>query len=357
MLLRGKETLLWLFVMPVLFFYFLGTVTSRMAGGPSDVPDAIDIERGDDAGFLADRLAVRLEARGFRVAEAGEQASRRLVLPPRFTASVLAGEPVSLELVNEGDGLGREFDRVRVGRAVFGLFAETVAVEEPTAASLAALDELPMTLSVRVESAGPRRHIPSGFEQVVPGIMVMFTLLVLLSSGAAQLVVEREQGLLRRLASTPIPRGSVVLGKWAGRLALGLVQIAFAMLAGSVLFGMDWGPSLPAVLGVMLCWGSLCASLGLCLGVLARTPGQAAGIGVGATNLLAALGGCWWPLEITPGWMQALALAVPTAWAMDALHKLVSFGDPASSVAPHAMAMLLASLLFGALAARRFRFV
>ena len=44
----------------------------------------------------------------------------------------------------------------------------------------------------------------------------MFTLLVLLSSGAAQLVVEREQGLLRRLASTPIPRGSVVLGKWAG---------------------------------------------------------------------------------------------------------------------------------------------
>ncbi len=357
MLLQGKETLLWLFVMPVLFFYFIGTITSRMGVAPTDVPDAIEVERGDEAGFLADRLEIRLAARGFRLAEAGEKVSRRLVLPPRFTASVLAGEPVSLELVDESEGLGREFDDLRVGRAVFGLLAETVVVEEPTAASLSALDELPRTLSVRVESAGRRRHIPTGFEQAVPGIMVMFTLLVLLSSGAAQLVVERDRGLLRRLASTPIPRGSVVLGKWAGRLALGLVQIAFAMLAGSLLFGMDWGPSLPAVLALMLCWGSLCASLGLYLGVLARTPGQAGGIGAGATNLLAALGGCWWPIEITPDWMQKLAAWVPTGWAMDALHKLVSFGEPASSVAPHATALLLASLLFGALAARRFRFV
>ena len=219
MLLRGKETLLWLFVMPILFFYFIGTVTSRMGGAPSDVPDVIDVERGDEAGFLADRLEVRLEARGFRLAEAGEKVSRRLVLPPRFTASVLAGEPVSLELVNESEGLGREFDELRVGRAVYGLLAETVAAREPTVASLAALDEISRTLSVSVESAGERRRIPTGFEQAVPGIMVMFTLLVLLSSGAAQLVVEREQGLLRRLASTPIPRGSVVprqVGRPAG---------------------------------------------------------------------------------------------------------------------------------------------
>ena len=139
MLLRGKETLLWLFVMPILFFYFIGTVTSRMGVGPSEEPDAIDIERGDEAGFLADRLAVRLQASGFRLARQGEEVSRRLVLPPRFTASVLAGEPVSLELVNENEGLGREFDELRVGRAIYGLLAETLAVAEPTAASLAAL--------------------------------------------------------------------------------------------------------------------------------------------------------------------------------------------------------------------------
>jgi len=357
MLLRGKETLLWLFVMPILFFYFIGTVTSRMGGAAQNAPDAIAIERGDDAGFLADRLAVKLEARGFRLATGQETPSRRIVLPPRFTSRVLAGDPVTVRLVNENEGLGGELDELRVGRAVYGLLAEMVAVREPTVARLAALDEIPRALSVRVESAGKRRRIPTGFEQAVPGIMVMFTLLVLLSGGASQLVVEREQGLLRRLASTPIPRDSVVLGKWTGRLGLGLVQIAFAMLAGSLLFGMDWGPALPGVFAVMICWGALCASLGLYLGVLARTPGQAAGIGAGAANLLAALGGCWWPIEITPDWMQTLAAWLPTGWAMDALHKLVSFGDPVSSVLPHATALLAASLLFGSLAARRFRFV
>ena len=51
----------------------------------------------------------------------------------------------------------------------------------------------------------------------------MFTMLVLLTTGANQLVVERSQGLLRRLASTPISRGSVVLGKLGARVALGMV--------------------------------------------------------------------------------------------------------------------------------------
>ena len=48
---------------------------------------------------------------------------------------------------------------------------------------------------------------PIGFSQAVPGTMVMFTMLVLLTSGAVTLVVERDQGLLRRLASAPISRG------------------------------------------------------------------------------------------------------------------------------------------------------
>ncbi len=171
MLLRGRETLLWLFVMPIVFFYFIGTVTSGMGGAPSGEPAAIAVERGEDAGFLADRLVTRLEARGFRPAEPGEKAARRLVLPARFTERVLAGGPVPIQLINESEGLGGEFDNLRVQRAVYGLVAETVAVAEPTAAGLAALDEIPRALSVRVEAAGERQRIPSGFEQAVPGIM------------------------------------------------------------------------------------------------------------------------------------------------------------------------------------------
>jgi ABC-type multidrug transport system permease subunit len=80
------------------------------------------------------------------------------------------------------------------------------------------------------------------------------------------------------------------------------------------------------------------------------------GIGVLSKNVMAALGGCWWPIEITPAWMQKLSLALPTGWAMDALHKLVSFGEAPASVLPHLFVLATASLAAGWIAARRFRF-
>ena len=72
-----------------------------------------------------------------------------------------------------------------------------------------------------------------------------------------------------------------------------------------------------------------------------------------ATQVLAALGGCWWPIEITPAWMQKLALALPTGWAMDAMHKLVNFGDGAAAALPHVAVMLTSALVIGWIGARR----
>jgi ABC-type multidrug transport system permease subunit len=83
---------------------------------------------------------------------------------------------------------------------------------------------------------------------------------------------------------------------------------------------------------------------------------MAAAIGVTCANTLAALGGCWWPIEITPGWMQTLQLFLPTGWAMDALHKLISFGHGPDSVAPHLVGMLLLTLLLIGISVKAFRF-
>jgi ABC-type multidrug transport system permease subunit len=107
---------------------------------------------------------------------------------------------------------------------------------------------------------------------------------------------------------------------------------------------------------VLLSWAAFNASLALLLGSLARTEGQMVGLGVLSSMGLAALGGCWWPIEIAPRWMQSLAMLLPTGWAMDALHRLVSFGDPASSALPHVAALLMGSFGIGAAAARVFRY-
>jgi ABC-type multidrug transport system permease subunit len=75
-----------------------------------------------------------------------------------------------------------------------------------------------------------------------------------------------------------------------------------------------------------------------------------------AACLLAALGGCWWPIEITPAWMQTVQKMIPTGWTMDALHKLVSFQAEPLTVVPNVLTLIVAAAVLGVLAARRFEY-
>jgi len=252
---------------------------------------------------------------------------------------VLSGEVAKLQLDRKRTGIDGDYDTFRVGRASYTVLADLIVSNSqgktPSVETFESIRETPRALTLTVEAAGNREQPPSGFEQAIPGLIVMFTLMIMTTSGAVLLVVERRQGLLRRLAYTPIQRRAVVVGKWGGKLALGLIQISFAMITGTLLFGMDWGPNLWMVAVMLVANAGAMASVAMLLGTLARTEGIAVGIGVASTNVLAALGGCWWPIEITPQWMQNLQLFLPTGWAMDSMHRLISFADTPSSVLPH----------------------
>lgn len=363
-LLRGRETILWTFVMPVLFFYFIGTVTGGSRGMP-DSKDPIAVSVPADAGFLAGELIARIEQRSYKLVRTQSAAEfqsfrRRIEIPAGFTDSVLAGQPVKIKFSRTGGGLGADYDQFRLSRAAYTVLADLVVIANGEGAaapeSFARLAAEPRPLQLDVKPAGKRVVAPRGFEQSVPGNMVMFTLLVLFTSGAVSLTIERNTGILRRLASSPMSRGAVVLGKWGARMTLGVIQIAFAMIAGSVLFGVRWGSNLPAVALVLLAYGSLAAALGMLLGNLGRTEGQVIGFGVTASNLMAGLGGCWWPIEVTPLWVQKMALLLPTGLTMDALHKLVNFGLPATEVIPHLGVLAAAAAAAGYVLSRRFRF-
>lgn len=363
-LFHGRETWLWTFLMPIVFFWFIGTVTAG-SGRPGVSRDVIAVVVPPDAGFLADEVVRRLDALQFQtvrslVPEAAARYSRRLHIPARFTERALAGEPQKLEFIRDGSGLDVDYDRFRVTRAVYTVLADYVVLTKdnarPTPADFTRLSAEPRMLSLDVVSAGKRVQPPRGFEQAVPGTMVMFTLLVMFTSGAITLTIERNLGLLRRLASAPLSRGTIVFAKFLSRFWVGLIQIAFAMITGSLLFQVNWGPHLAAIVALLMVYAACAAMLGILLGTWARTPGQVIGFGVVTTNIVAAIGGCWWPIEITPAWMQKLAFTVPTGWAMDALHKLVSFGESPIAVLPHFTVLLAATIIAGVVVARGFRF-
>lgn len=360
--LRQRETIVWVFFMPIVFFYFIGTITSGF--GPSvSGKDRIAVESDSSSGFLADELIARLAERGYVVVSADTMAqppARKLTIPPFFTDSVAAGVQTTVRFDNPSSGLDADYQTIRTTRAIYTTLADLTVIgaagNKPTAEAFARLKAMPRALSLDVRAAGERKQIPTGFEQTIPGTMVMFTLMVMATSGAILLVIERRQGLLRRLAYAPIRRRDIVLGKWVGKWLVGLVQIGFAMAAGTVLFKMNWGPDLGWVIAVMIVFGGLMAALGVILGSVARTEGQSIAIGVISANVLAALGGCWWPIEITPGWAQTLQLFLPTGWVMDALHKLISFGTGPGSTMPHLVGMLIGTVVLVGVAGKVFRY-
>ena len=363
---RQGSTLLWVFVMPPIFFFFIGTVTGGFSsglGGGQGTPLTVVAE---SPGFLKDQVDLRLAANQFEAtwvesldATAGEEApARTLTFDAGMSARVLAEEQVQARFETSANALTREFEEIRINRALYTVLADIVVADATTgplgAEALLALNNAPRAWQLDVSSAGERREVPLGFQQSVPGILVMFTLLVLLTSSGTILVQERTKGLLRRLASAPISKAEVIAGKWDGRMVLAAIQIVVALIFGTYLFKMDWGPHLATVILVLVVWGGFCASAGLWLGTVARTQAQAGGLGVLAANGLAALGGCWWPIEVTPEWMQFIQKLVPTGWTMDALHKLISFQAAPETVIPNIAMLILATFVFGWLAVRRF---
>ena len=367
--LSESSTLVWVFVMPPVFFYFIGTVTSGFSGTLSGGVSTPIVIAAEAPGFLQEQIDLRLRDNDFEpewretvvADEAGNLPRRVLTFDANLSEQVIAGNSVIASYDTRSSSLSRDYEVIRIQRSLYTALADIVtadarSADDLTAAAIVELNNETRVWQLDVAPAGKRQVIPSGFNQAIPGILVMFTLLVLLTSGASMLVIERQQGLLRRLAYAPMSKAEVVAGKWGGRMVLATLQIGSAVLIGTLLFDMQWGPDIPMIIVVLLSWAAFCASAGLMLGSFARTEGQASGLGVLLANVLAALGGCWWPIEVTPPWMQSLQNFMPTGWTMDALHKLISFEAGAASAVPYVITLLLGALIVAALAVNRFRY-
>jgi len=381
LLFRDKSSIVWLAVVPVLFTLVFGLAFS---GGGGDVKVALTV-KDLDGGVLARRLVGALESAGFTVEEPepdppavedGEPADERspirtLTIPVGFTETVLSGQQVDISLSTEktANPSGNQAAKINSYKAVIrmmSILAEMGAIpaeagegDDPYAALAAEYDRLDArspVVTIDVSRAGKAREVPSGYAQTVPGNMVMFVLMTVLIYGGVTMCQEKTTGLLSRTAVTPINRAGIFLGKLGGRFFVGLAQVAVMVIAGTWGFGLYWGENIAALALVIFAYTLCVASLGVLFGALVRTVEQASGIGVLATLVMASLGGCWWPMEIVPRPMQLAGHVFPTAWAMDALHKLISFGHGLTEVLPEVGVLFGFTLLFLILGSRFFRY-
>jgi len=189
---------------------------------------------------------------------------------------------------------------------------------------------------------------------VIPGYLVMFTFFAAAQS-ASIIVRERQNNTLERLLSSSVRREILLAGMFTGTMAKGLIQIAIFWLAGLLIFRIDLGLSPAAVIILSILMVIMSAAFSIMLATLAKTQRSADALGTLLSLVLAPLGGCWWPLFITPQWMQFIAKITPHGWANTGFNELMVFGGNFSGAVPNMLALAGFAVVFGTIAIMRFR--
>ena len=362
MFLKDRMGYVWLFAMPLVFIYFFGVAMKPSSSSPANPRPSVLIEN-QDRGYLGRLLMQEMDAQGMRLVEPTEDDSpnRGIRIPADFTERVEQQDPVEITFfrVEESPLEADAMIEARLLRAIIGMTSGLFAVategvgqltEEVLVARLKRGDKVQLD----VRFAG-RRPVPMGFEQSVPGYMVMFIMMNLLMYGGVSIAGERRTGVISRIAVHPIKKWQLVAGKILGLFLLGMVQLGVFLLAGRLMFGVSYEGNLPLIILTLAVFAWLCASLGVLVGATVQSPERVEGLCLLASLLMAALGGCWWPMEIVPDFMKQVGHAFPTAWAMDALHQLISFGGGFAEVQGELLILALFALVTTALATRFLR--
>ncbi|HEY6321659.1 MAG TPA: ABC transporter permease [Thermoanaerobaculia bacterium] len=390
LILRDRASLGWMLLLPLALMWIFGSMNG---GDPRQASLAVDDR---DGGWLARTLVKELSAgERLELTELAERTDRQvgpgagspatagtagaaggggrrrqapaprppirtLVIPAGFTANALAGRRQTLRL-EQASGANEEFSlaaEAHVVRAIVRVVGRLAEAGPPppgdsqgaaTRRFFAAVAARPPLVTVAVTTAGGGHPVPRGFAQSVPGILTMTVLMMTLIYGAVFLTLEKQNGLIRRQAALPLSRAVLFAGKLAGRVLLAAVQAVLLLLAGRLLFGLSLGSS-PAGLALLLgAYLLAVAALSTFLGAVLSSPEQASAVGWTSSMVLAALGGCWWPSEVMPRWLWSAAHVLPTPWAMDGFHALISFGHGVEAVLLPAAVLLGFAALFAAL--------
>ena len=302
-----------------------------------------------------------------------------VAFPEDFTERIFGGDGTEIEVVADADaiytraalnGLSRSIaTRIGSTRVAAGSTVELMidqglldpwdqaaineVIQEIISGQEAVATEKPF-IGFETESVGDVEAFNAA-NFVIPGYLVMFVFFAAALVGAVLIVRERQNHTLERLLASSVRRESILGGIYASTAAKGLIQIAIFWAVGMFAFNIDLGLSPAAVIILSILMVIMSSAFAIMLAAMVRTQRSAASLAVLVSLVLAPLGGCWWPLFITPSSMQFIAKFTPHGWATTGFNKLMLFGAEFGAVVPEMLVLLGFAALFGLIGIWRFR--
>ncbi len=171
-------------------------------------------------------------------------------------------------------------------------------------------------------AAATSTPVPTSVQQNAPAwtLLAMFFLVIPLS---VTLIKERQQGSLMRLQSMAVPPWVLLAGKTLPYFIINQIQVLLILLVGMYLLPRLGGDALhigdaPGAIALLSMAASLAAiGYGLLVATFARTPEQATTFGATSVLIFAALGGVMVPKLVMPLALQQIANVSPLSWGLE----------------------------------------
>lgn len=349
---RDRRSLLLAFALPLLLLVIFGYA---IVWDVRDIALAVvDQDRSPESRDLVDSFLAsgyfELVARPERPGDAAELFARGtarlvLVVPPGFAADLGAGRTASLQVLLDGSDANTATIALGYAEGVAAAFGQRVVLHGERVT-------LPLVAHSRVwynETLASR-------DMIVPGLVAVIMMVIAAMLTSLTIAREWERGTMEQLASTPVTRLEVVLGKLLPYLAIGLVDVAAVSVLGVVLFGVPMRGN--ALLLLPFSFLFLCGALGLGLFISAVSRSQvlATQIALVATFLPAfLLSGFMFAIENMPPVLRAISYLVPARYFLVVTRGIFLKGVGISVLRYQGLLMLGFAVLGLALAVRAFR--
>ncbi|MFF7590721.1 ABC transporter permease [Kitasatospora purpeofusca] len=191
---------------------------------------------------------------------------------------------------------------------------------------------------------------------LTPGLLGWAVATGAVFGAALTLVGWRQKKVLRRLRLAPVSAGSVISSRVAVSVLTALTQTAvFLAVATTPFFGLkltgDWWLIVPLVVCATIAF----MSIGLLAGSLAKTEEAANGISQIIVLPMSFLSGSFFPTDDMPGWLKAIAEALPLRHLVTASQSVLSRGGGVMDALPTMGGLLLFAAVLTGISWKLFR--
>jgi ABC-2 type transport system permease protein len=356
LMVRDKIFFFWTLLFPMVFIFIFGNLYKE-DGGQRLKANLIVVNK--DLGQWGGYFVEKLKAPGIvlrTMEEEPERYTRILVIPADFSQKIEA--KTAQELVfktheRANFNAGKQVE-IKIIQGIVRLITEMI-LHPDSATFFEQKKEFKDILEIKArfpEDTVLKR--PTGFDHVIPGVMVQFILMMVFIYGGITVMTDRQRGTLSRIMFSSTSMSELWAGKFLGRLKMGIIQALILVVAGKLIFNLNLGNYFLAAL-IILVFAMSAAALSIFIGSVIKKEDLMIGVSILLANILSALGGTWWPIEVVPPSVRTVGMISPAYWAMDSFHQIIFFNKGFADILPNLTVLLVFTAVFTVLAIKFFK--